>query len=95
MVSGQLPPRKIATRLGLGFRLGLLGVIFLGGNCPRTVLDIYETKLIEHNKNFEPNLQSFSLLNHQLQAVAISADFIKWNSFVLIFSRKSFNMKIQ
>ena len=57
MVSGQLPLRRIATRLGLGFSLGLLGAIFLGGNCPRTVLDIYETKLIERNKNFEPNLQ--------------------------------------
>ena len=36
----QLPPRKIAPRLGLGFGLGLVlgfGVaIFLGGNCPRT-----------------------------------------------------------
>ena len=32
MVSGQLPPRKIASRLGLGFgsRLGL--VLWLGGN---------------------------------------------------------------
>ena len=40
-VSGQLPPRKIALRLGLGFGLGLAlelrwGTIFLGGNCPRT-----------------------------------------------------------
>ena len=33
MVSGQLPPRKIAPWLGLG--LGL-GSIFLGSNCPRT-----------------------------------------------------------
>ena len=35
----QLPPRKIALWLRLGFGLGLvlgLGVIFLGGNCPRT-----------------------------------------------------------
>ena len=30
------------------------------------VLDIYQTKLIEHDKNFEPNFLSFSLLNHQL-----------------------------
>ena len=40
-MSGQLPPWKIAPppRLGLGFGLGLgleLGLIFLGGNCPRT-----------------------------------------------------------
>ena len=34
--------RKIASRLGLGFGLGLVleiglgGAIFLGGNCPRT-----------------------------------------------------------
>ena len=39
----QLPPRKIAPRLGLGFGLGLglelgLGAIFLGGSCPRTNL---------------------------------------------------------
>ena len=36
------PPRKIAPRLGLGFRLGLglvlgLAAIFLGGNYPRAV----------------------------------------------------------
>ena len=42
-VSRQLPPRKIAPRLGLGFGLGLglelgLGAIFLGGSCPRTNL---------------------------------------------------------
>ena len=44
-VSGQLPPRKIAPRLGLrlglalGLELGLelgLRAIFLGGNCPKT-----------------------------------------------------------
>ena len=39
-MSGQLTRRKIAPRLWLGFGLGLglekgLGVIFLGGNCPR------------------------------------------------------------
>ena len=34
-VVGQLPMRKIAPQLGLGFELGL-GVIFLGGNCHRT-----------------------------------------------------------
>ena len=31
----------------------------------------YKTKLIERNKNFEPNLQSFSLLNQQLQVVCL------------------------
>ena len=44
-MSGQLPPRKIAPRLGLGFGfalalelgLGGRGVIFVGGNCPRTL----------------------------------------------------------
>ena len=37
----QLPPKKIAPRLGLGFGLGLvwgLEAIFLGGNCPKTLL---------------------------------------------------------
>ena len=38
----QLPPRKIAPRLGLGLGLVLgLGVIFLKGNCPRTEQHIY------------------------------------------------------
>ena len=43
LVSGQLPPRKIAPRLGLGFEFGLVlglgggGAIFLEGNCPRTL----------------------------------------------------------
>ena len=43
-VSGQLPPRKIARLLGLGFGLGLGleiglvgGAFFLGANCPRTL----------------------------------------------------------
>ena len=41
MVSGQLPPSKIVSRLGLGFGLALwlglgLGATFLGCNCPRT-----------------------------------------------------------
>ena len=43
MVSGQLPPTKIAPWLGLGLGLGLVlvlgfrgGANFLGGNCPRT-----------------------------------------------------------
>ena len=41
MVSGRLPPRKIAPRSGSGFGLGLalelgLGAFFLGGNFPRT-----------------------------------------------------------
>ena len=38
LVSGQLPPRKIAPRLGLGFGLGLVLVLwgnFPRGNCPR------------------------------------------------------------
>ena len=35
------------------------------------VLDIYQIKLIKHNKNFEPNLLSFFILNHQLQAVCL------------------------
>ena len=45
MLSVQLPTRKIAPRLGLGFGLGLLlelglGEILLRGNCPRTVIYI-------------------------------------------------------
>ena len=44
-VSRQLPPRKIAPRLGLRFGLSLElglgeGAIFLWGNCPRTVLTV-------------------------------------------------------
>ena len=34
MVSGQLPPRKIAARLGLGFGLGLELELELAGNFP-------------------------------------------------------------
>ena len=34
-VFGQLPPRKIAPRLGLGFGLGLALELRLGGNFPR------------------------------------------------------------
>ena len=44
-VSGQLLPRKIAHRLGLGFGLGL-GAIFLGGNCPRNDLRFIEYKKV-------------------------------------------------
>ena len=45
MVSGRLPPRKIAPPrsgfgLGLVLELGLGGAIFLGGNCPRTRMNI-------------------------------------------------------
>ena len=38
MVSGQLPPRKTAPRLGLGLGLGLGLLLGLGGNFPRTAL---------------------------------------------------------
>ena len=38
-VSRQLPPRKIAPWLGLGFGVGV-EAIFLGGNCPRTMESI-------------------------------------------------------
>ena len=40
VVTRQLPPRKIAPQLQLGFELRLvlgLGANFLGGNCPRTI----------------------------------------------------------
>ena len=48
MVSGKLPPRKIAPRSGSRFGLGLalelgLGEIFLGGNFPSPLI-IYEKK---------------------------------------------------
>ena len=54
-MSGQLPPREIASRLRLGFGLRLgsrVGAIFLGSNCPRTcgatdaLTDIYELLLL-------------------------------------------------
>ena len=35
MVSGQLPPRKIAPWLGLGLGLGLALELGLGGSFPR------------------------------------------------------------
>ena len=35
MVSGQLPPRKIAPRLGLGFGLSLVLELGSGDNFPR------------------------------------------------------------
>ena len=57
-------------------------------------LDIYQTKLIKHTKNFEPNLLSF-LITQSSAASCMSTDFTKWNSSVDIFSRKVHNMKIQ
>ena len=39
MISGQLPPRRIAPQLGFGLGLGLVlgfGGNFPWGNCPRT-----------------------------------------------------------
>ena len=53
MVSGKLPPRKIAPRSGSGFGLGLalelgLGTIFLRGNFPRPLI-IYEKKILFYN----------------------------------------------
>ena len=41
MASGQWPPRKIApppVRVRVRVSLGL-GAIFLGGNCPRTIIN--------------------------------------------------------
>ena len=35
MVSGQLPPKEIAIRVGSGLGLGLGLVLGLGGNFPR------------------------------------------------------------
>ena len=58
------------------------------------VLNIYQTKLFERNKNFEPNLLSFFLTQSSV-ASYMSTDFTKWNSFVDILSRKSYDMKIQ
>ena len=42
LVSGKLPPRKIAPRSGSGFGLGLALELGLGGNFPRTVFNIKE-----------------------------------------------------
>ena len=65
MVSGQLSPRKIAPWLGLGFGLGLglkgLGAIFLGGNCPRTILYINkESRTLVNYFKLLLNLQTFA-----------------------------------
>ena len=49
MVSGQLPLRKIAPRLRLGFGLGLGLVLGLGGNFPRGIF-VLEPKLIFLNE---------------------------------------------
>ena len=56
-VSGQLPPRQIASRSGLGFGLGLalelgLGAMFVEGNCPRTVNVVVDIKPIYLNKHY-------------------------------------------
>ena len=53
MVSGQFPPKKIApspVRVTVWFRVMVRirvggGAIFLGGNCPRTTLQLYFTTL--------------------------------------------------
>ena len=57
------------------------------------VLDIYQTKLIEHNKNFDPNPLLFFITQLSV-ASCMCTDFTKWNSSVDLFSRKSYNMKI-
>ena len=44
-MSGKLPPRKIAPRLGSGFGLGLVlgwGAIFLRANFPRTEINMQQ-----------------------------------------------------
>ena len=40
------PPRPARLGLGFGFGLGLEGVIFLGGNCPRTPAGIFIKTLV-------------------------------------------------
>ena len=56
-VSGQLP-EEYCPRLGLGFglRLGLvlgLGAIFLEGNCPGTVFDLFLRILAKPKTSFD------------------------------------------
>ena len=58
------------------------------------VLDIYQTKLIEHNKKFEPNLPSF-FITQSLVVSCTTTGLTKWNALVDIFSRKTYDMKIQ
>ena len=58
------------------------------------VLDIYQTKLIKHNKKFEPNLPSF-FTTQSLVASCMTTGFTRWNALVDIFSRKTYDMKIQ
>ena len=61
-MSKQLPPWKIAPRLGLGFGLALeLG---FGGNCPRTLLTLIkntfgECFILHSNLDFNVSLNSF------------------------------------
>ena len=45
---------QIASRLGLGFGLGLvlelgLEAIFLGGNCPKTIINVSRHELFTEN----------------------------------------------
>ena len=63
MVSGQLLLRKITPRLEFGLGLGLeLGVIFLGGTCPRTINDL-SNYLKSESKLFADDTSLFSVVH--------------------------------
>ena len=84
--------RKVYVFLFSKWFIGFQLKIFLFHNILwktwKRVSIIYQTKLIERNRNFEPNLRSF-LITQSLVASCMSTDFTKWNSFFDIFSRKN------
>ena len=48
MVSEKMPPGKIAPRSGSGFGLGLALELGLGGDFPRTIINVYHQLIIPY-----------------------------------------------
>ena len=71
LVSGQLPPRKIAPRLGLGFELGL--VLGLGGQFSSKAI-VLETF------NFQEFLNSSKICKILYHKVKLISSFAKLNT---------------